>query len=327
MPTPVHLGVDGGGTKTALILLSASTGEVLARHTAPGCNPSTSGPAAAVARLRSALADLLAAAPLTDLRVERTLLCMAGSPLFWTETAAALAAANSWDDVRTTDDARPVLQLAAPDGAPGLVLHGGTGSFVTALVPATATVAAIGRPDPFRPGWSTVYVGGLGWRFGDPGSGYDLGRRALARALLELQGAAPRTALATWLEQRFPHQAVSVLTRHFYTCDEPNAVLAACAPGILDLAQSGDPTARRIVADSTGELLDLATALATRLFPAQPLAEIPATLSGPILTHPVVRALLAARSPLRLSPLAAAPIEGVSALLRAWISRNEVIQT
>lgn len=319
MPTPVHLGVDGGGTKTALVLLSAPTGEVLARHTTSGCNPSVCGPAEAAVRLRTALTDLLAAAQLADICVERTLLCMAGSPLFWTETAAALTAENSWGDVRTTDDARPVLQLSAPAAAPGLVLHGGTGSFVTALVPTSDAVADIGRPDPFRPGWSTVYAGGLGWRFGDPGSGYDLGRRALGRALLELQGAAPRTALATWLEQRFPHQSVFALTRHFYTCEEPNAVFAACAPSILDLAQSGDPTARRVVADSTGELLDRATALASRLFPAPPLTALTATLSGPILTHPVVRELLAGRSPLPLTPLAAAPIAGVSALLRAWI--------
>ena len=39
------------------------------------------------------------------------------------------------------------------------------------------------------------YAGGLGWRFGDPGSGYDLGRRAITRALLELQGWLPPSRL------------------------------------------------------------------------------------------------------------------------------------
>ena len=42
------------------------------------------------------------------------------------------------------------------------------------------------------------YAGGLGWRFGDAGSGYELGRRAIARALLELQGWAPASGLARW---------------------------------------------------------------------------------------------------------------------------------
>ena len=38
-----RIGVDGGGTKTECILIDAS-GEIVARHLAPGCNPSVVGP-------------------------------------------------------------------------------------------------------------------------------------------------------------------------------------------------------------------------------------------------------------------------------------------
>ena len=81
---------------------------------------------------------------------------------FWRETAAAL---QGYGKVTTTDDSVPVLELATA-GAPGLVLHAGTGSFVAAR---TADGA-------------THYAGGLGWKLGDPGSGYDIGRRAVALA-------------------------------------------------------------------------------------------------------------------------------------------------
>ena len=45
------------------------------------------------------------------------------------------------------------------------------------------------------------YAGGLGWRFNDPGSGYDLGRRAIARALLD-DWTTPLTRFTDWLLTR-----------------------------------------------------------------------------------------------------------------------------
>jgi hypothetical protein len=42
---------------------------------------------------------------------------------------------------------------------------------------------------------------------------------------------------------------------------------------------------------------------------------VTAGLSGPILTHPVVAPVLAARSPLPLAPVEGTPIEGVRRLL------------
>ena len=43
MPSSHRIGIDGGGTKTELILIDKS-GAVVARHSAPGCNPSLAGP-------------------------------------------------------------------------------------------------------------------------------------------------------------------------------------------------------------------------------------------------------------------------------------------
>ena len=38
-----RIGIDGGGTKTECILLDEA-GAIVARHLAPGCNPSVVGP-------------------------------------------------------------------------------------------------------------------------------------------------------------------------------------------------------------------------------------------------------------------------------------------
>ena len=149
------IGVDGGGTKTELILIN-SAGATLATHIAPGCNPSSLGPDQARAIVSEAITRLRAqvAEPLT---ITATHLYMAGAPAFWREVAASLHGCGT---VTTGPDSLPVLELAT-GGRPGLVLHAGTGSFVTARAP----------------DGSVHYAGGLGWRFGDPGSGHDLGRR------------------------------------------------------------------------------------------------------------------------------------------------------
>jgi glucosamine kinase len=161
MSSPLGLGVDGGGSKTALVLVDA-TGRVIARHQAAGCNPNLVGCEAASALLHQAMADLRAAGP-AGAPIVHTLLCMAGNRLFWREFGAALPPAD-FGRVRVTDDSRPVLELAT-SGRPGLVLHGGTGSFVAALTaPGDPTAPPAGAvADPFLPGWHSHYAGGTGW--------------------------------------------------------------------------------------------------------------------------------------------------------------------
>jgi len=303
------IGVDGGGSKTECILVD-DAGRIVASHVGTGCNPSVVGPASATSILTAALASLRAQAsthhpgstkgpPAGDeLQITHTLLCMAGSRGFWDEFAAGLP---NYGRVTATDDSRPILELAT-SGRPGLALHAGTGSFVGARAP----------------DGSVHYAGGLGWRFGDPGSGYDLGVRAIARGLLELQGWAPPSRLGAAVREHSQlgkSVDASTITRHFYQHADPTPYIAALAPVVLRLAEDMNEAAREIVTSSTCGLLDLAVAVARKLFPATELQKIPAGLSGPILNHPLVLQTLAARSKLQLVPITDAPIEGVRQLL------------
>ena len=298
MAVAFKIGVDGGGSKTECILVDAR-GTVVARHVAPGCNPSVVGPEQARLIVTDALCALLRDAKTTQpaAPVERTLLCMAGNRIFWREFAASL---GDFGRVTAADDSLPVLELAT-EGGPGLVLHAGTGSFVAARAP----------------DGSVHYAGGLGWRFGDPGSGYDIGRRAVARALLETQGWAPASRIGPTVRDHMQLGAAdaTTLTRFFYQHAEPNRVIAALSPAVMRLASEGDGIAHAMVTESVTELVHLATAVALKLFPNSPLDSVRAGLSGPILTNPLVLAAMAAKTPLALAPIESAPSEGVRRLL------------
>ncbi len=286
------IGVDGGGTKTASILVGPN-GRILARRTGPGCNPSSVGAGKARRILLSELRALKRSAKGEP--IGTTLLCMAGSPSFWREVARGL---RGFGEVRSTDDSVPVLELAVGSGH-GIVLHAGTGSFVAART---------------RSG-EVHYAGGLGWRFGDPGSGTDIGRRAAARAILELQGWAPRSGLSALVRRRTGLRDAAAITRWYYSGAPRPADIAELAPAVLSLAARGDPAARRAVSESVGDLVRLAEDVARRLFPGR--GPVRSGLSGRILTHPAGRRAVGRSARLRFSAIGDPPIEGVRRMLSA----------
>jgi N-acetylglucosamine kinase-like BadF-type ATPase len=289
--------VDGGGTKTELILVDG-TGAIVARHTAPGCNPSQVGPEKSREILEAALTALLPAAP-SGLRppISRLHLFMAGSPTTWREIASGLTGLGS---VTVAPDSLPVLELATA-GAPGLVLHAGTGSFVAARSPDGAI----------------HYGGGLGWKIGDAGSGFDLGRRGLSGALLELQGWAPPSGLGDALKEHSGLADYAANSRFLYSDPGANAAIAAFAPRVIALAAQGCPPAQIALTETLTDLVKQARLVTAKLFGQ---ASVPCGVSGPILNSEPARLALVnlaanSRWPVTLSFIAAPPIEGVRRLL------------
>ena len=294
------IGVDGGGTKTEGVLVD-DAGNVAAIHVGSGSNPSLIGAERARSVVSATLDSLraqaggIAQADGSKPEIAATLLCMAGSPAMWQEFAVGLV---NFGRVTTVDDSGPVLELAT-HGQPGLVLHAGTGSFVAAR----------------GPSGTVHYAGGLGWRLGDPGSGYDIGRRGIARALLDLQAGMNSTKLAQALCQHMDLDDAAAITRKLYQDPEASERIAPFAPVVLQLAKADHPAAKQVVVQSAVELLDIAVRLGEQLFSESMLDRIAAGLSGPILTLPVVRDVLAQRAPFPLAPVEGTPIEGVRRML------------
>lgn len=297
--SPYRIGVDGGGTKTELILVDG-TGAIVARHIGPGCSPSHLGADKARAVLLAALEALVAESRIADLKpqIAATQLFMTGSVATWREIAAQL---RGYGTVTNAPDSLPVLELAT-GGDPGLVLHAGTGSFVAARAP----------------DGSVHYAGGLGWRFGDPGSGYELGRRAIAAALLELQGWAPASGLGDALKTHTGLPDAPTITRHLYTEAEVNARVAAFAPRVIELAQQGCRPAQLALASSISELVTQARLVTDKLFPGA--GSILCGISGAVLNNPAavyaLRALAESQAwPVEFRFITEAPSEGVRRLL------------
>ena len=231
---------------------------------------------------------------------------MAGNRAFWRETADAL---TNFGVITTCDDSRPVLELAT-HGAPGLVLHAGTGSFIAARAP----------------DGSIHYAGGLGWKLGDPSSGYDLGRRAIALAMLELQSSPPATGLkcSPLVTALQAHTGLTTASDHslfFYNDPAANAQIAAFAPMVIELATQDCGPAQQVLADSLTDLARQADAVIHQLFPS-PITKLPCGVSGRILNSaPASFALRSLASklnwPVELQFITTAPIEGVRRMLLA----------
>jgi N-acetylglucosamine kinase-like BadF-type ATPase len=286
------IGIDGGGTKTECILVDPS-GSVVGRHTAPGCSPTLAGAARASEIAREALNAIRAKNEKAE--VSSTLLCMAGSKTFWRELGDSL---KGFGSVSTVDDSIPVLELATR-GGPGIVLHSGTGSFVAARSSDGAE----------------HYAGGVGWRFGDEGSGYELGRRAVTRALLEMQGWAPASGLGALVRSHTGGRATTEVASHFHGGPEILAEIASFAPGVLRLAAEGDAAAVDAVTETVLRLLALGVAVSDRLFPGRRPEAFRAGVSGHILNHPFSYKALSSKAPFPLIQVTEPPIEGIRLLL------------
>ena len=142
-----------------------------------------------------------------------------------------------------------VALVAGAGSEPGLVLIAGTGSI------------AYGRNRASR----AARAGGWGYVLGDEGSGYWIGRRALAAVVRQSDERGRPTLLTPRLLQHFgihkPQELVHVV---YYRTLRPSAI-AALAIHVSLAAQEGDEVATEILTEGAEELLGTARSVISRL--------------------------------------------------------------
>jgi glucosamine kinase len=264
--TFIVAGVDGGGSKTRVIIADEQ-GNQLAAVTGPGSavRPGLAEHSADV--IAAALADALALCEMSDVVPKVLCVGVAGAAREPERQAIwqALVSRDVAEEVVIHPDFSIALDDAFGDG-PGVLLISGTGS------------AAFGR----SPSGNTARCGGWGPVCGDEGSGAWIGRRALSVVTASADGREPETALVrailTAAQVNEPQELIA------WASQATPALLASLAPVVSSVADSGDLRANAIISLAVEELVLHVRTLARTLF-GDERAATPVAFTGGMLTR------------------------------------------
>jgi N-acetylglucosamine kinase-like BadF-type ATPase len=232
------LGFDGGGTKTECVLMD-SAGEIIARGIAGPSNPTRVGVQAATGEIEKA-AELA----LREAGVGRNSVVALGAGLAGTaqtemkeQMQASLKRAFPGIAVNLLTDLEAAM-AAAGHGA-RILLVAGTGS------------AAVARNEQGKI-WRT---GGYGPPFSDEGSAYDIGSRAVARAIREREEQGADSMLGEGILEKLGCAGWPELRKR--ASAQPDQVFPVVFPVVAAAADAGDPAAREILQEAAHQLAGL----------------------------------------------------------------------
>lgn len=293
----LYIGIDAGGTKTAAqaVAIDPATDSVQTRWavTKPGIQARRLAAEVVVKRLVACVHALTAQAPAAQLR--GVVAGVAGAWDLAPALTARLRTALATSDAAVVHDGVLALEAAFGEG-PGIAVIAGTGSVVLAR---TADGGVHRR-------------GGWGYRLGDEGSGYALGRRAFRAVGAALDGGSA-TVLQQHVAARWGLTSRDALLAHVYDANQP---LADAAPLVLQAAPS-DAVAAAILRNETARLARLVHTLRE----AHPTLSRTAVLFGglrhaPVYMAALTRALQRHRTAWTLRSSSAEPVEGALAHAR-----------
>jgi len=240
------LGIDAGGTKT-VCLLADERGAIVAEARGPGANLHAAGELG----VEKVLHEVMEAA-IADRGITPVAVCIGIAGVDRDDEAQTIRAIMRRIGHRShavvVNDALIALVAAAGD-APGVVIIAGTGSIV------------YGR----NAAGESARAGGWGHMIGDEGSGYWIGREALAAVMRAADGRGPQTDLTAALLGELEIQDVSRLPRIVYDRAQPRMAVAALGPLVQRVREAGDAVAGRILERAAEELVLAARSVTARL--------------------------------------------------------------
>ena len=240
------LGIDAGGTKTVCLLADAQ-GAVVSEARGPGANLHASGELAVEKVLHAVMESAIG-----DRAIVPSAICLGIAGVDRQDEARTVGAImgriGHKSRMLVVNDALIALVAGARD-APGVVIIAGTGSIV------------YGR----NGSGEAARAGGWGHMIGDEGSGYWIGREALAAVMRAADGRGPSTALTEQVLDHFEIADVSHLPKIVYDRELPRVNVAALGPLVERVAARGDAAAAGILERAAEELALAARSVATRL--------------------------------------------------------------
>jgi N-acetylglucosamine kinase-like BadF-type ATPase len=239
------LGIDGGGTRTTAWLADENL-RILARVSGGPSNPVKVGVAAARRELSRVYRKVLREGRIRPEEFDAVCAGLAGADgepihgqiLDWMRRKIPARA-----HILTTDAA--IALQAALDGSEGIIVIAGTGSISFAR-------DANGQ---------VLRVGGWGSLFDDAGSGYDIGRKAIAAALRAHDGRGRSTSLLRQLCRKLHLRKITEVV----TMDLTPQDIAGVFPLVHKEAVAGDAVARKLCIEAANDLAELPVTLMKRL--------------------------------------------------------------
>jgi len=255
----IFLGIDGGGSKTTCVVGDETS--ILASATGAGSSLIRSGEASVRAVLDETIRRACSAAGVTPSAISFTCIGMAGAARPGiAEIAHTMLAEIVSGEIEVVGDM--VIALEAGFGAAaGVVVISGTGSI------------AYGR----NSAGETARAGGWGFAVSDEGSGYWIGRSAVAMALraCDEPGREDVPLLAGVMKSWGTATRDQLVLR---ANASPPPDFAALLPVVLAAADGGDPIARKVLTQAGCELAGLALQVIQRLFSGDEVTQV--ALSG-----------------------------------------------
>lgn len=229
------LGIDAGGSKT-VAWLADGDGRLLGEGRSGGANLHSAGELAA----EKTLFDVIHAALGDDEPLPSTV-CIGMAGLDRPDEAAVvrgvLRRLGCRGQIVAVNDAHIAL-VAGADEQPGLVIIAGTGSIAYGIG-ASGTAARAG-------GWGEVY--------GDEGSAFWVGARALAAVVRAADRRGPATALTALVLRHAGAERIEGLVRTVHTRPDRRRMITAMAGLVASAHTAGDAVAGEILRDAAAEL-------------------------------------------------------------------------
>jgi N-acetylglucosamine kinase-like BadF-type ATPase len=227
------LGFDGGGTKTDCVLMDES-GAILARTRSGASNPISFGVDASLASLSEAATEALRAAGKSEHDVAYFLAGVSGAGEPGVRWALQSSLQSIFPKAMITMTSDLLLALEATGESPSIVVIAETGS------------AVLGRKPPLK----LARAGGFGPVIGDPGSAYDIGRKAVAMCF-QKHLSSEAFPLGEKILESFKWKFGELLDQ---ARAQPGAVFPRVFPVLANAAESGDAAARMLLASAARDL-------------------------------------------------------------------------
>jgi N-acetylglucosamine kinase len=302
------LGVDGGASKTAALVIDES-GKSLGNGAAGPSNHLRVGIETAARNIERAVNKALVAADVASREIHWAYCGIAGAdhPAHRQEVVDSLSIFFPRGNFTVDNDARIALTGAIGFGA-GVVVIAGTGS------------VAYGRSAD----GAEARAGGWGPIIGDEGSGYGIARAGLAAILRAHDGRGPATKMTESLKERYDMKPED-LPPYVYALTTQTDDIARFGKLVIEAAQDGDATAMEILDRAGRELASAVLSVARRLKlgkGAFPVAYVGGAFrAGDVLLEPMRAAILAEAPEAQIAPPRHTPVEGAAQMaMRAAVA-------